>query len=510
MPDLKGGEWKWAKDELKPHEKRHEVKAENRPGHRPVSSYTLPHWVYHPDLPNRRVFVDNRDYYGMAADGLRNADNWNVAHVAAFHDDMKLLSLATPEQCREPNRWGDTPAHMCGMGQHPYGPSLHVLYELVQMGVVNIDELNHQDHTPWHVCQRMQKPKHVKNFEKVLLKGWKPDNHEEVKASQLMLRGKFRGTPLNAPLPVCLLFPGQGSQYVGMMKDLMDMEPVQKMLQTAKGILGYDILEICLQGPEEKLQQTKYCQPAMYIAGLAAAEALKDQSPDDFARCTAVAGLSLGEYTALTCAGAMSFEDGLRLVKLRGEAMEYEVEKPGASKQAMLSVAGLEQSVVESLCAESRGEGQICQIANFLFPKGFSCAGHLEAVEKLEVKVNEAGALQAKLLKTGGAFHTPLMAPAAAKLRQALQETLPRMKSPRCSVYMNVTAAPIGPSTKPEQIIDMLTEQLTNPVKWDESMLAAISDGCTQFYELGPNKQLKAMMKRINQKMAEKTVNFLA
>jgi [acyl-carrier-protein] S-malonyltransferase len=296
-----------------------------------------------------------------------------------------------------------------------------------------------------------------------------------------------------------------------MMKDLLDDVPEAKeMLATAKRILGYDLLDIMLNGPEEKLAQTKYCQPAMYIAGLAAAEKLRQDNASAVERCQAVAGLSLGEYAALQIAGVFDFETGLQLVKARAEAMEHETTKPGAKPQSMLSVAGLAEDTVSQLCSEVATGGQVCQIANYLFPKGFSVAGDAAAVEALMPKVENAGALQAKMLKTSGAFHTPIMAPAREKLLRALEEAKPSMQPPRCKVYMNVTSNAIDSTTSVDEIVKLLGDQLTCGVLWEKCMRNAIADGATEFYECGPNKQLKAMMKRINPDMVQKMYNILA
>jgi len=516
MPHLRGGDWVYDQGEPLIDAKKPEVYAENKPGHRPLSSYNLPAWVYHPGRGNKRITVEKTEYYGLATDGSRNFQNWNVAHVAAYHDDLKLLSLATPEQCKEPTRFGMTPTHMAGMGQHVYGPSLAVLYELVQMGAADPEQTNGSDQTPWHIAQRMQKPQNLKKFEKVLLKGHKPDNYDMYKEMQLRPRGKFGRDDADLVEPVeytCLMFPGQGSQFVGMMKTLKDLPAVQEMLTKAKDILGYDILDICLNGPEEKLEATKHCQPAMYIAGLAAIEQLKADDPSKVDDCKAVAGLSLGEYTALTVAGVFDFETGLKLVKARGEAMDFEATKEGAPKQGMLSVAGLEEDKLNDCIREimaARKGSYTLQIANYLFPKGFSVAGSMDCVEELKDKAEDAGALQAKVLKTSGAFHTPMMQGAKDHLMQQLYGARATMQSPKCTVYMNTTAEAIGPGTSPDEIIEMLGNQLVSPVKWVQSMQKALEDGMTEFYECGPSKQLKAMMKRIDPKMAENTQNVLA
>merc|ERR1712050_822320 len=268
-------------------------------------------------------------------------------------------------------------------------------------------------------------------------------------------------------------------------------------LDKAKDILGYDLLEICLNGPESKLEETKYCQPAMFIGGLAGLEKLREEKPDRVDQCAVFAGLSLGEYTALCAAGVMSFEDGLKLVKLRGEAMQ---EAATSCKQLMLSVAGLEKKILQPLCAEcakAEGENGVCQISNSLFPSGYSVGG-----------TEKAGALQAKVLKTGGAFHTKLMQPAQDKLSQAIEETAPNMKSPKHTVWMNATAEPVRPGQDLADVVANMKTQLTNTVLWEDSVKEMIAEGCTEFYECGPMKQMKAMMKRIDAKMWKNMINI--
>ena len=306
-------------------------------------------------------------------------------------------------------------------------------------------------------------------------------------------------------LPVALLFPGQGSQYVKMLDGVKDVPEVKEMLSKAKEILGYDLLEMCLKGPEDKLAETRYCQPAMFVGGLAGISKLKSENAAAAERPRCMAGLSLGEYTALCAAGVLTFEDGLRLVKLRGEAMQ---EAAQIGKQAMLSVAGLDQAVLEQCCVEAEkkaGSGSVCRIANALFPKGFSCAGTEKAVDELKTLAEKKGALQAKLLKTGGAFHTSLMQPAQEKLEKALQEAFPKMSPPSCDVYMNVTGDCLAAGTDPKIILELLKKQLTSPVLWNTLVQKMIKDGITEFYECGPQKQLKAMMKRIDNKCWNKT-----
>jgi len=318
--------------------------------------------------------------------------------------------------------------------------------------------------------------------------------------------GGAKPAPASGTVPIALMFPGQGSQYVKMLAGVKDLPAVKAMLVDAKEILGYDMLDLCLKGPEEKLEETRYCQPAMFIAGMAGLEKLRAEKPDAATKCQMVAGLSLGEYTALCAAGVFTFEDALKLVKLRGECMQEAAE---ASKQAMLSVAGLDKPQLEKLCAEAAkkaGPKEICQVANCLFPKGFACAGTEKAVLLLKDAV-EPIALQAKLLKTSGAFHTPLMQDAALKLGAALEELKPRMSTPRCTVYANATAQPLHPGTDPAVIVDLLQRQLTQPVLWEDCVRGMLSSGVKEYYEVGPMKQLKAMMKRIDMATWKTTYN---
>jgi [acyl-carrier-protein] S-malonyltransferase len=302
-----------------------------------------------------------------------------------------------------------------------------------------------------------------------------------------------------SPLPAALFFPGQGSQYVKMLDGVKDIPAVQDMLEKAQKILGWDVLELCEEGPEEKLEMTKFCQPAMFIGGLAGVEKLRGENEEAVTRASAMAGFSLGEYTALCAAGVMEFEVALKLVKLRGEAMHEAAE---IGRQKMLSVVGLEQDKLEQLCkdaARKSGAGSVCQIAICLFPNGFSVGGSEKAIKMLQEMCEKAGAAQARIVKTSGAFHTQLMQPALEKLSVALDEALPKMKSPLHSVWMNACAEPMRPGAEPQDIVAHLKRQLTKPVLWEQSVTEMIKDDeITDFYECGPSKQLKAMMKRID------------
>jgi len=233
-------------------------------------------------------------------------------------------------------------------------------------------------------------------------------------------------------------------------------------------------------------------------------ELLKSTHPSAAQQPGAVAGLSLGEYTALCVAGVFSFEDGLKLVKLRGEAM---AEAAAARPQAMLSVAGLSEDQLTQLCAQQHNAGEVCRVANVLFPKEFACAGTKKAIDQLKLAAEEAGAMQARLLKTSGGFHTELMRPAQDRLQAALNDLLPKMKPPRCDVYMNVTGQRVRRGTPPEELLPLLARQLCAPVLWEPTVRTMIRDGLTDFYEVGPMKQLKAMMKRIDNDMWKNTHN---
>jgi len=309
---------------------------------------------------------------------------------------------------------------------------------------------------------------------------------------------------LGPPTTAGLMFPGQGSQYVGMLKELKDDPVVSAYAATAQRVLGYDLLEICLQGPEHNLEETNVCQPAMFMAGMAGIEKLRQTRPDVVERPGCVSGLSLGEYTALCIAGVFTFEEGMELVKVRGEAM---AEAAKAKPQAMLSVAGLDQATLEKCCKECAKGGEVAQIANVLFPKGFACAGTKKGIDDLQKSVEKAGAMQAKLLKTSGGFHTDLMKPAQKKLQVALDKLLPKMKPPTCDVYMNVTAKKLRKGTPPSEIVPLLAKQLCSPVLWEPLVKVMIKDGLTEFFEVGPMKQLKAMMKRIDANMWKTTTN---
>eukprot|EP00435_Cladocopium_sp_Y103_P055606 s1989_g18.t1 len=290
-----------------------------------------------------------------------------------------------------------------------------------------------------------------------------------------------------------------------------ELEPCKRLIEKANAILGYDLLDLCLNGPEDKLEETKFCQPAMFLANCCALEKLRLEKPEVVERCSATAGLSLGEYNAICFSGMLSFEECLKVVRVRADAMQEESLR---SPQAMISVAGLDLAVLESLCekaarqAGSQGEREaVCKVANHLFPKGYTCSGDKSAVELLKGLCEKEGALQARYLKTSGAFHTSLMEPAGVKLLKALRVRVTEMNFPRVDVYMNVRGAPQKAGTDPREINYDLAEQVASPVLWQASIQEMMKNGITEFYECGPMKQLKAMMKRISQEAWERTTN---
>ncbi len=288
------------------------------------------------------------------------------------------------------------------------------------------------------------------------------------------------------------LFPGQGAQTVGMGRQLVVTTPAAKQLfDKAAEILGYDLMQVCLEGPAEKLDSTVYSQPALFVTSLAALDSLKWTKPDVVESCTAAAGLSLGEYTALVFAGVMSFEDGLRVVQERGRAMQ---DAADAVPSGMVSVLGLDAEKIEAACGEARGN-EILQIANYLCPGNIVVSGHKTACERLSPIAEKAGAMKTIPLAVAGAFHTPLMQPAVERLKKALSGVT--LNKPRIPVISNVDAEA---HDDPEQIRELLVRQVVAPVRWEDSIRKMLSHGHTPLWEVGPGRVLRGLLKRIDRK----------
>jgi [acyl-carrier-protein] S-malonyltransferase len=290
------------------------------------------------------------------------------------------------------------------------------------------------------------------------------------------------------------LFPGQGAQSVGMAKALCDGLPAGRALfERASEVLGYDLLDVCVNGPEQRLNSTAVSQPAIFVASLAALESLRATQPDAEKECVAAAGLSLGEYTALVFAGALGFEEGLRIVRLRGEAMQAASD---ATAGAMVSVIGPDLARVQELVAAARAQvpGEVLQVANLLCPGNTAISGGRGACEALERLAAEAGA-RAVCLAVAGAFHTALMRPADEKLSAALAGVT--FRAPRVPVWSNVDARP---HSDPAEMCGLLVRQVVQPVLWEATLRGLLEAGCDRFYEIGPGRVLAGLLKRVQRK----------
>ena len=300
---------------------------------------------------------------------------------------------------------------------------------------------------------------------------------------------------------IAFMFPGQGAQSVGMGCALLERsESTVSLFKTASDLLGYNLADVCLNGPAEKLNSTAVSQPAIYTASCAALGTLKMEQPEVYDAAASAVGLSLGEYTALYFAEAMSFEDGLRLVQKRGAAMQSASD---AEAGGMVSVLGLDVEKLEELCAEVTDCG-LLRVANYLCPKNYAISGTRLACEKLAVLAEKAGAMKAIPLAVAGAFHTPMMASAADALSETLWAT-PFVR-PRLPVISNVDGQA---HFDPDDIRRMLLAQLTSPVRWESTIRGMLADGFDTFYEVGPGRVLRGLMKRIDRKTAVTSVEFI-
>lgn len=282
------------------------------------------------------------------------------------------------------------------------------------------------------------------------------------------------------------VFPGQGSQFVGMGKDLYDNSPLAKeMFEKANEILGFRITDIMFNGTDEDLKQTKVTQPAIFLHSVILAKTLGD----DF-QPKAVAGHSLGEFSALVANGVLNFEDGLKLVSQRAMAMQKACE---AVPSTMAAILGLDDEIVENICKEIEG---VVVAANYNCPGQLVISGEINAVNEACEKLKEAGAKRALVLPVGGAFHSPLMEPAREELEKAINAT--QFNTPTCAVYQNVNALPI---THSDEIKRNLIAQLTAPVKWTQTMNNMLADGVTSVVEVGPGKVLQGLFKKVNREL---------
>lgn len=276
------------------------------------------------------------------------------------------------------------------------------------------------------------------------------------------------------------IFPGQGSQYPGMAKDLYESNAVaREMFEKANDILGFRITDIMFEGTAEELKQTKVTQPAIFLHSVVLARCLPEFRPD------MVAGHSLGEFSALVAAGALDFEEGLRLVSIRAKAMQKACEAVPGSMAAVLAMPA---ETVEEICASCEG---IVVAANYNCEGQIVISGEVSAVNDACTRLKEAGARRALQLPVGGAFHSPLMEPARAELAEGIEKAA--FHTPVCPIYQNVTARP---TTDAQEIKANLLTQLTSPVRWTQSVMNMIADGADKFIELGPGKVLQGLVSK--------------
>jgi [acyl-carrier-protein] S-malonyltransferase len=266
------------------------------------------------------------------------------------------------------------------------------------------------------------------------------------------------------------------------------------LFSRASAILGYDLAKLCVEGPEADLHLTNHSQPALFVHSMAALADFLESHPDVLANVVAVAGLSLGEYSALACAGAISFEDGVRLVQQRGSAMQ---DAASAVESGMASVLGLDPEQVQSLCDSARLPNEILQVANLLCPGNIAISGHAASITSAESKSTDAGASRFIRLNVAGAFHTDIMLPAVARLNTAISQTT--FNDPRFPLYSNVDAQPHSAAT---DFAPLLSKQVVSPVQWESTLRNLLNAGVDQFYEIGAGRVLAGTLKRVDRKAA--------
>jgi [acyl-carrier-protein] S-malonyltransferase len=295
------------------------------------------------------------------------------------------------------------------------------------------------------------------------------------------------------PSKIAFLFPGQGAQAVGMGRALYDELPAARALFDRAGeVLGFDLKALCFEGPAEALEATDVSQPAIFVASLAALEGLQASDPGVVDACAGAAGLSLGEYTALVSAGALDFETGLAIVRLRGQAMQAAAV---ARPSGMSSVVGLDEPAIDELRRRIAPFGRLWK-ANLLGPGNIVVSGERGALEHLEPIAAELGASRVIPLAVAGAFHSELMKPADEQLAEVLASS--PLNPPRIPIYSNVDAAP---HTDPDDLRRTLVAQVIGGVRWEDSMRRMLDDGFDTFYEIGPGRVLTGLLKRINRKV---------
>lgn len=304
-------------------------------------------------------------------------------------------------------------------------------------------------------------------------------------------------------MKTAFIFPGQGAQTVGMGADIAQAYPVAASLfDKANEILGFDLKTVCFEGPAEKLNSTTMSQPAIFVTSAALLEILRTSPATASVKPDVTAGLSMGEYTALYAAGAVSFEDGLRLVRKRGEAMQAAAD---ATQGTMVSVIGLDEDKVRQLCDEAR-QGELIEPVNFNCPGQIVVSGSLGACARALELAPKHGAAKAVQLEVAGGFHTSLMAGAAEALCQALLQT--RISQPAATpTIANINAEYYRTA---EEVVSGLTRQLTGAILWHKCMERLLAEGVEQFYEIGPGRVLTGLMKRINRKTKVTNISDLA
>jgi len=281
------------------------------------------------------------------------------------------------------------------------------------------------------------------------------------------------------------IFPGQGAQFSGMGKDLYENAQAKELFEKANAIIGFRISDIMFGGTDEELKQTKVTQPAIFLHSVILSKVLGESFKPDM-----VAGHSLGEFSALVAANALSFEDGLRLVMARANAMQKACEMQPST---MAAVLGLADEVVEEVCAAIP---EVVVPANYNCPGQLVISGSMEGIDEACAKLTAAGAKRALKLNVGGAFHSPLMEPAKIELQKAIEQTI--IAVPVCPVYQNVNARP---TTSPEVIKENLIAQLTGPVRWTQTVIHMLADGADEFIEVGPGNVLQGLVKKVNREV---------